>query len=55
MVKQAKDRSPERSRRRSSSRWIQAFLSPREAKRRALVRFLDELKAGVMPPKKPSA
>jgi hypothetical protein len=55
MVKQAKDRSPERSTRRTPPRWLQAFLSPREAKRRAVVRFLDELKTGVMPPKKPSA
>jgi hypothetical protein len=54
MVKQAKDRSPERRNLRNPSRWVQAFFSPREAKRRAVIRFLDELKAGVMPPKKPS-
>jgi hypothetical protein len=53
MVKQAKDRSHERRSFRSAPRWIQAFLFPREARRRAVVRFLDELKAGVMPPKKP--
>ena len=53
MVKQAKDRSHERRRFGSASRWIQALLAPREAKRRAVVRFLDELKAGAMPPKKP--
>jgi hypothetical protein len=53
MVKQAKDRSPERRSFRNPPRWIQAFLYPREARRRAVVRFLDELKAGVMPPRKP--
>ena len=53
MVKQPKDRSPERRSFRSAPRWIQALLAPREAKRRAVVRFLDELKAGAMPPKKP--
>jgi hypothetical protein len=54
MVKQAKDRSSERRSFRSPPRWIQAFFFPREARRRALVRLLDELKTGVMPPKRPS-
>jgi hypothetical protein len=55
MVKHSKDRSLERRRSSTSPRWFQAFFFPREAKRRAVIRFLDELKAGVMPPKKPSA
>jgi hypothetical protein len=61
MVKQPKDRSAAERSFSSPPLWIHVsqagrwLFSPREARKRAVIRILDGLKAGAMPPKKPLA
>ena len=61
MGKQPKGRSAEERRFRSPPLWIHVsqagrwLFSPREAKKQAVIRLLDELKAGVRPPGKTGA
>ena len=59
MGKLPKERSLEERSFRSPPLWIHVsqagkwLFSPREARKRAVIRFLDGLKTGVTPPKKP--
>jgi hypothetical protein len=61
MVKLPKERSLEERRFRNPPLWIHVsqagkwLFSPREARKRAVIRFLDGLKTGAASPKKPLA